>query len=236
MLNFANLLDYFIVIVMMISILMGLARGLIKEILSLLVWSAAIVMAVLYCKPAAMFLKHSIPDVNIDLIISFILIIFIVLIIGNILSNLIQKFINPSKFSIMDSLTGCAFGCVRGIAIIALTMVLLKASNLIQEYKIQKHQLINYFTPAASWLEKQLPEEFKHIKIPTIIPETPTSVPLSPEQHLEQGATKDGITQPNQSLSSHANEKTENLPSSTEHHATETKEEGSNISHGKHKK
>lgn len=235
MLNFANLLDYFIVIVMMISVLMGLARGLIKEILSLLVWSAAIVMAVLYCKPAAMFLKHTIPDVNIDLIISFILIIFIVLIIGNILSNLIQKFINPSKFSIIDRLTGCAFGCVRGIAIIALTMVLLKATNLIQEYKIQKHQIINYFTPAATWLEKQLPKEFKHIKIPTIIPETPQSVPISPEQHPEQGAMNNVITLPNQPPASHTNEKTEPLPSA-EHPATETKDDGSNFPHGKHKK
>lgn len=236
MLNFANLLDYFIVIVMMISVLMGVARGLIKEIISLIVWSAAIIIAVLYCQPASMFLKHTIPDVNIDLIISFILIMFIVLTIGNMLSNVIQKFINPSNFSIIDRLTGCLFGGVRGITIIALAMVLLKATNLIQEYKIQNHKLINYFTPAALWLDKQLPAEFKHIKIPTVLPEAQASLPPNNEQHLEQGITNHQAT-PNANQTTNLNDLSEHEhPQNSEHQTTEAKDPETNAPHGKHKK
>lgn len=226
MLNVANILDYFIVTVMMISVLMGLARGLLKEIFSLIVWSAAIIAAVLYCKPASMFLKNTIPDVNIDLIISFILIMFIILMIGGTITNYLQKFLNKSNFSVIDRLTGFLFGGIRAIAIISLAMVLLKASNIIPEYNIKNHKLINYFTPIAAWLDKKLPEDFKHIKIPTIVPETSTTLPTNNEHH-QDGASNAILHHENQDHPQ---------PQNNENKLSEKPEKESNVHQTKHKK
>lgn len=180
--NIASLIDYGIIIIMMISILMGLIRGLMREIMSLIIWSAAIITAIKYCKQGSGLFKTIIPESGLALLISFILITFIVLLIGGLINRLLETGIKHSNFTITDRFAGCIFGCTRGTVIIALIMVLLKASHVIKDYNIKGSLMLAYFTPAAIWLDKQLPESLKNIHVPT----PPTDITTQPYTDPEQ--------------------------------------------------
>jgi membrane protein required for colicin V production len=179
--NIQGLIDYGIIIIIMVSMLMGLMRGIIREVMSLIIWSAAIMVAISYCNPASGLFHSIIPQAEMCLVIAFILVVFIVLIIGGIISRLIEQIIKATKFTITDRITGGVFGFVRGVAIIALTMAMAKTAGLIQDYSIKDSTLIANFKPAAVWLEKQLPEDMK--KLDFHMPASENSEAKEPQQN-----------------------------------------------------
>ena len=178
--NIPEIVDYGIIIIIMVSMLMGLMRGLIREILSIITWSAAIVAAIGYCKPISELFHSIIPQPGIRLVIAFILVWFIVLIIGGIINRVIEQIIKVTKFTVTDRITGGIFGFVRGVAIIVVAMVMLKISGIIKDYSLKDSSLIAQFRPVALYLEKQLPDDLKKLNL-----HLPVNVDLeeNPEQN-----------------------------------------------------
>ena len=175
--NIPEIVDYGIIIIIMISMLMGLMRGLIREILSIITWSAAIVAAIGYCKPISELFHSIIPQPGIRLVIAFILVWFIVLIIGGIINRVIEQIIKVTKFTVTDRITGGIFGFVRGVAIIVVAMVMLKISGIIKDYSLKDSNLIAQFSQVALWFEKQLPDDLKKLNL-----HLPVSVNLEENQ------------------------------------------------------
>ena len=181
--NIQGMVDYGIIIIMMVSMLMGLMRGLIREVMSLITWSAAIMVAISYCKPVSWLLHSIIPQVSVRLVISFILVVFVVLIISGLINRAIERVIKATRFTLADRVTGVVFGFIRGVVIISITMVMVKTAGLIKDYSVKDSTLIANFKPAAIWLEKQLPEEMK--KIDFRMPTSETSEGKEPQHTID---------------------------------------------------
>ncbi len=155
-------IDYGIFAIIAFSVLMGLMRGFVREAMSLITWVTAVTVATLYGETVAGWF-NTISMTGVRLILAFVLLVLAVLIIGGVVSHLIGKIIKSTRFSITDRIVGILFGFGRGAVIIALAMVMIKASGVAYDYLSKNSLLIPKLEPVALWLEEKLPDDIKKL-------------------------------------------------------------------------
>ena len=124
-----NGLDIVSLGVILLSGLIAFTRGLSKEILSLLSWLAAAMLA-FHVAPklnpiinTVPFIKEFLSDCKLSIIVSYTLSAVIILIIISLFIPIISEKIHKSFFSEADKLLGLAFGVLRGLGIILILLI-----------------------------------------------------------------------------------------------------------------
>ncbi len=138
-----NGVDMAIVIVTLMSCVFGLWRGFVKEVLSLLTWIAALLLADMYSAQVATYLLDLISSDTVRYITAFALIFVIIMILGTLLNTLLGKLLNLTGLNLADRLMGAVFGVARGVVIV---LVILFVSNIFvsETEQWQKSRLIPY--------------------------------------------------------------------------------------------
>ena len=156
-----NNLDVIILIVVAISALIALSRGLVKEVLSIIGWILA-TMAVIYILPVVMpFAKEYISNGYVAGVVSslFILILFFILWIYA-TAGVVSK-IRTSKLNGMDRMLGLFFGIARAFLLVVLFYILV--SWMIpadrQSETLTKSKYFQLAGKFAQPLEEMIPEE-----------------------------------------------------------------------------
>ena len=156
-----NNLDVIILIVVAISALIALSRGLVKEVLSIIGWILA-TMAVIYILPVVMpFVKEYISNGYVAGVVSslFILILFFILWIYA-TAGVVSK-IRTSKLNGMDRMLGLFFGIARAFLLVVLFYILV--SWMIpadrQSETLTKSKYFQLAGKFAQPLEEMIPEE-----------------------------------------------------------------------------
>ncbi len=156
-----NNLDVIILIVVAISALIALSRGLVKEVLSIIGWILA-TMAVIYILPVVMpFAKEYISNGYVAGVVSslFILILFFILWIYA-TAGVVGK-IRTSKLNGMDRMLGLFFGIARAFLLVVLFYILV--SWMIpadrQSETLTKSKYFQLAGKFAQPLEEMIPEE-----------------------------------------------------------------------------
>jgi len=129
-----NGIDYIILALVSISALIGLWRGLIKEVFSLLNWIFAFALSFLFYKPVAGILP--IGDATSPLIrdaMSAVIIFVCVLIAGSIICSLLTKLAEATGLSGTDRVLGLLFGFMRAAIIVLVLLVFLPTVTPIEE-------------------------------------------------------------------------------------------------------
>ncbi len=116
--------DIVILIVVLLSALIGLARGLVAEVLSLASWTLAFILA-LYLAPV---LGERLSDdlANTRLVIGFAVVFVTVLIIGAIVQWLVGKLVESSSLTGTDRFLGFLFGSARGVLVCIVALIVLR--------------------------------------------------------------------------------------------------------------
>ena len=120
-----NQVDIAILIVIVISSAFGLWRGFIKEVLSLLSWIAALVVARLYSEPLADRLVSLIDSSSIRYVTAFCLLFVMVIMIGTLINHFMTKVLTITGLKFLDKLLGAVFGVARGTVIILVILFIL---------------------------------------------------------------------------------------------------------------
>ncbi len=113
-----TLFDYVVVFVMACSVLIGLFRGLIKELISLIGWIAALVVANAYAAALADLLPASIPGQALRLIVAFIALFIGVRLLIMLLAMLLDSLIEATGLTLADRGLGAVFGLARGVVLV----------------------------------------------------------------------------------------------------------------------
>lgn len=113
--------DYFVIAVIVISLLLGLWRGMIGEIIALTAWVLAFIAAREWGGEVAGFLTR-IADPAIRLLVAWTLIFIAVLALMALLRLLLRSLLKALGLTITDRLLGLLFGLARG-ALILLVLV-----------------------------------------------------------------------------------------------------------------
>ena len=120
-----NQIDTAILIVIAISAAFGLWRGFVKEVLSLLSWIAALLVARVYSVPIAGLLVNMIESESIRCVAAFALLFVIVIMIGTLINHFMAKLLTITGLKFLDRLLGAVFGLARGTGIVLVILFIL---------------------------------------------------------------------------------------------------------------
>lgn len=143
-----NWADWAIVIVLTLSSVISLARGFIKEALSLVIWVVALVVANVFSHRLEVFLVNTISTPSLRAMTAFLLVFIGVLLLGAIVNFLIGLIVKATGLSGTDRLLGMVFGFVRGLLVVMIFLIYVPNYVAIKKDPwFQESQLIPYFSP-----------------------------------------------------------------------------------------
>jgi len=154
-----NWVDYAIVAVIVVSVLIGLARGLIRELLSLIVWACALLVAWIFYPDIQGLLEPWIPAGSVRLAAAYLILVFGVLVIGTLLGHLLTALVEKTALTGTDRLLGGLFGIARGGLLIAMVTFLVALTPLPEDIWWKESSLIGRFQVLAERVIGAVPPE-----------------------------------------------------------------------------
>jgi membrane protein required for colicin V production len=128
-----TIFDYIVLFVLISSVIISTMRGLVKEILSLIGWVAAFVVANAYGAKLAPMLPSMVPGESLRLIVAFIALFLGVRVLMGLLGLAIGALIEASGLSLADRGLGGLFGLGRGIVIVLAGVILCGMTSIPQQ-------------------------------------------------------------------------------------------------------
>ena len=125
-----TIFDYLLLFVLISSIVISMFRGLIKEVLSLLSWIVAFVIANAYGAQLAPLLPSMVPGQALRLIVAFIALFIGVRLLMGLLMMALDALIKASGLSLADRGLGGLFGLARGIVIVLASVIVAGMTEL----------------------------------------------------------------------------------------------------------
>jgi membrane protein required for colicin V production len=146
--------DYLILGVLVLSMLLGLARGFVREAIGVLSWLGGLWLGWRYAHVLEPYLGGSIGEPPISTWVARALIVLTVLIIGWLIAGLLGYLLRHSGLSIMvDRLLGVATGFMRGAVVVAVFVLLGQFVQLTQTSWWTGSVLMPYASEAAGWVQ-----------------------------------------------------------------------------------
>jgi membrane protein required for colicin V production len=154
-----NVADFIIAGIVLLSILISLLRGFIREALSLATWLIGVYLAFTLSTPLSEALSGVISSSSTRMVIAFVGIFLSIVILGAILNFFVGKLITVTGLGLIDRLLGVIFGAARGILVIALVLLMIKGSSLTDRSWWRHSQLIPEFAPITLKMEALFPKK-----------------------------------------------------------------------------
>ena len=151
--------DIVIIVILLISTLIGIFRGFIRETLSLASWIIAVYVAWIYAQQGAVYLEPYISQVALRVPAAFAVIFLVVLIATSIVSYLLYRLLAIAGISGMDRSLGAVFGIARGVVLVAVLILAAIYMDFAAQPWWQGSKLVVYFTPVTDFLLSLLPPE-----------------------------------------------------------------------------
>jgi membrane protein required for colicin V production len=128
-----NWTDYVIIALLAFSSIAGLMRGLLREIISLLAWLAAVILAWEYSSLLEPHLGGALSGEAVRPWAARAIIFIAVLLIGSAVGAIVTRVTRLSIFSGTDRLLGFVFGLLRGVVVLGLVSILCHVVRLDEE-------------------------------------------------------------------------------------------------------
>lgn len=157
-----NNADYIILAVLALSAFLGLWRGFVTEVLSLVCWVAAFWVAWMFGNTVAQWYGQWLHQPAAQAIAGYLTCFVAVLAAGALLGWGLRKLIRASALSGTDRMLGTAFGLARGLLLVSLAVLLLAFTPVRDEPWWHQSTLLPSFARSADWLSGHLPEQAIH--------------------------------------------------------------------------
>jgi len=158
-----NWTDYLIIALLLFSAVAGLMRGLLREVISLITWIAAVWIAWSFADRLEPHLGGALTDAAIRPWAARAIIFVGVLLVGIAIGALLSHFVRLSVFSGVDRLLGMVFGLLRGVVVLGLLTMLAHAVRLNEEPWYRASVLVPYAEQSGNVLRALVGERKIHI-------------------------------------------------------------------------
>lgn len=148
--------DWAIVIIVAVSTLISLKRGLIKEALSLLTWIAAVIISRMFSGQLSYLLTDFISAAQVRTVVAYALLFVVTLILGAVVNRLIGEVVKLTGLSGADRMFGTLFGLARGMLIVLVMVALLNITPLVDDNWWRESFLIPHFLVVEQWSRELL--------------------------------------------------------------------------------
>ena len=154
-----SVVDYIIIGIIAVSAVIGLARGLVREVIALAVWVAALIAAWLFYQPVAEQLTPWISTPSVRIGAAVLILVLAVLILGAIVGFLLAMLVDKTGLTGTDRLLGMVFGAARGAVLVALLVFLATLTPLTQDPWWSQSMLLPRFELLADLLIDMIPPD-----------------------------------------------------------------------------
>lgn len=154
-------IDWALIAVIILSILVGLWRGFIREVFSIAVWVFAVWVAFRYSGVAAEWLTAWVDLPSARAAIGFAGLLVITLVIGGLAGWLLGQIVDSTGLGGTDRMIGMLFGLIRGLAIVVLALLVARFTPFPEDPWWQESRLLPYFERLAERSVPWLPENLR---------------------------------------------------------------------------
>lgn len=153
-----NTADLVIAAIVAISVVIGLVRGFVVEVLSLLVWIAAVVLAMALGPQVSEWFGGSIELPSLRVALGYASVFIAVLVAGAIVVYLMRKLVQGTGLSGTDRMLGMLFGFARGAVVVVVLVLLLGFTPLPRDPWWRESRALPVFQSLAQAMAGWLPE------------------------------------------------------------------------------
>jgi membrane protein required for colicin V production len=151
--------DYGVLVLVGLSAVLSLARGFVREALSLAGWVLAFWVALTFTREVAGGLPASLTVPSLRLVAAFLVLFLATLLVTALVNFLAGQLVERTGISGTDRLVGVIFGVGRGVVIVAILVLLAGFTALPQDPWWGDSQLLPHFEALALWIRSLLPPE-----------------------------------------------------------------------------
>ena len=151
--------DIAIIVILLISTIIGIFRGFIREILSLASWLIALYVAWTFAEMGATYLEPYISQPPLRIVAAFAGIFIVVLILASIIGYVVYRLFALAGITGVDRSLGAVFGIARGVVIVAILILAAVYMDFATQPWWQGSRLVAYFTPITDFILSLLPPD-----------------------------------------------------------------------------
>ena len=151
--------DLFIIVVVVLSALISLIRGFVKESISLVTWVVAGLLALRYYSPMADLLEPFISSVTLRQWVGGGILFLLTLIVGAVVNFIVSQLVSKTGLSGTDKALGVVFGAARGMLIIVMLVLLASLTPMPEADWWKDSTLIDFFQQLAEWVRGVIPAD-----------------------------------------------------------------------------
>jgi len=152
-------LDFVLLGVMLITVIVGLVKGFIREVVGLASVVAGLVLAGQYYENLDALMRPLVPSQMLGYFISFLIIFFTVVILGWVVASLLSHW-TKGPFKLLNHLLGGAVGFLKGILVCGVVVLALLVFSVERE-AVVKSRLANYALYVTNGIVQLVPQELK---------------------------------------------------------------------------
>ncbi len=153
------LADFIVLGIILISVVISLIRGFVKEALSLAGWLVSLWIAMTFSSGMAELYADTIKDPTLRLLAAFITLFVLSLVAGSIINFFATQFVQRAGLTGVDRTIGVVFGFLRGILLVTIIVMLLGLTTLPKEDWWDDSFFLFRFEVIATWLKDLLPDD-----------------------------------------------------------------------------
>lgn len=158
--------DYIIIAILIISAVMGLVRGLLREAIAVITWFLAIVLAWVFAPSIEPLLGGILVGSPLRIWAARTIIFVGVLLLGGAVSVVLGHYVRVSMFAGMDKFLGFVFGIIRGVVIVGAFTIAVQAMRMDEDPRWKNSRLMPYAIGVADALRGIVGEQLERIDLP----------------------------------------------------------------------
>ena len=152
------IIDILIAAAVLVSVVVGIFRGFVKEAISIAALLVAIWAALYFGPEAGNISENWFKSEELQMWFGRVLVFLVILSLGGLLGWGISKLVRLSVLSGMDRLLGAVFGVARGILLVAVAIIGGQFAGFDNDNWWLQSKLIPHFEVVADWIKIMAPE------------------------------------------------------------------------------
>ncbi|MEY3885877.1 MAG: hypothetical protein RIS87_1652 [Pseudomonadota bacterium] len=125
-----TIFDYAVLIIIGLSIVLSVMRGLLREVLAIMGWLAAFYVAKTYASELLPMMSMDIPSESLRVLAAFLVLFLGTLLVTSLLAIALSAIFNKIGLGWLNRFLGAAFGLLRGLIIVCILVFLAGLTNI----------------------------------------------------------------------------------------------------------
>jgi membrane protein required for colicin V production len=159
------MIDWVIVTVVALSVLLGLIRGVVRELIALVGLIAAVWLAFRYAEPVGALLPLGAVWPAARALAAGVLIFIGVVFSAALIGWIVQKLLAVAKLSASDRMLGATFGLLRALLLLMMGVYFLRETPVVQEHWWRESRLLPPLEAAVRFAAPYVPQAIQRMSV-----------------------------------------------------------------------